>query len=500
MATALTNYAQSISPVESTEFCPLTDITFNVTLPLVATGTTPTVASWTNSPILVSGVSNLSHTSTQTTFTFVGSFRDVNINQMFKIDYTPNGGTASSYFPQFKRIKSLFYGTCTPIQPSINPISAEICKVVNIPLSFSNLQWKTEFEPLSSACFGSISTYEYLLPTGWSLNGNVSTGAWLPAGNSVIITSDLSTGSGQFVQIRAINSGCGSNLVKGAPIAIAITRPNPPLNITGGAPQLCFPNSYNYILDGVPDGAVVTWPANSYFTISSSGNTATFSPTSAANGSTFITASVYLPACGITVPKSIPVSVGTPYVTFDIVSFPYEEPNCYEVWGIYTFQAQQITGYPGTYSDLQWGWRNLTLGTSYTDPTIYGTQYSFFPYDAGVYEIWTKANNICGTSTLESVKTITVFDVCTGMSKMQQSPIVVYPNPTKGNIKIQIPKAFQANAILNVSNQYGITYITRRLTNSGETIDVDLSSLKNGIYQITLSNGKEILQGKVIKQ
>ncbi len=60
---SMVSYAQSISPNENTEFCPLTSTTFTVTLPRIATGTTPTVSSWTNTPVLISGVSNLSQTS-----------------------------------------------------------------------------------------------------------------------------------------------------------------------------------------------------------------------------------------------------------------------------------------------------------------------------------------------------------------------------------------------------------------------------------------------------
>ncbi len=112
-------YAQSISPNENTEFCPLTSTTFTVTLPRIATGTTPTVSSWTNTPILISGVNNINHTSTTTTFTFVGQFRDVNINQVFRVDYVPSGGSATFYEFKFKRVKSLFYSSsCTPIQPN----------------------------------------------------------------------------------------------------------------------------------------------------------------------------------------------------------------------------------------------------------------------------------------------------------------------------------------------------------------------------------------------
>lgn len=141
-------FSQSISPDENTEFCPLTDITFTVTLPRIAANTQPNVASWTGIPQIVSGASNITNTSTQTTFTFVGRFRDENVLQTFKIDYTPNGGTSTSYYPVFKKIKSLSHGntvsqSCLPISPNQTLLTAAPCQAVNLAISFNNIQWST---------------------------------------------------------------------------------------------------------------------------------------------------------------------------------------------------------------------------------------------------------------------------------------------------------------------------------------------------------------------
>jgi hypothetical protein len=138
----------------------------------------------------------------------------------------------------------------------------------------------------------------------------------------------------------------------------------------------------------MPSGGVVTWNTSSYYSVSASGNTATISPISAANGGTNITASVYLPSCGQTFAKSFPVSLGIPYVTFNIASYPSTEPSCYELEGIYSFRATQATGYPNTYTGFQWGWRNLTNNTISNDPTIYGSQYTFL--FSSVFEISAK--------------------------------------------------------------------------------------------------------------
>lgn len=146
----LTSIGQSISPSETIEFCPNQNITFTVTLPRITDGTVPSVSSWTNSPIVVSGINPTSivNTPTQTTCTFVGKFRDVNINQVFRITYTTAANpTGTTYDPQFKKVKSLFYdfttsSSCLPIQLNQSNVLVPRCEIVDIPVSFNNIKWK----------------------------------------------------------------------------------------------------------------------------------------------------------------------------------------------------------------------------------------------------------------------------------------------------------------------------------------------------------------------
>lgn len=62
--------SQTISPAESTEFCPNADITFTVTVP----GSSPFVIPFTNSPTLIQGVYNVTTSGSNTTFNFRGRF------------------------------------------------------------------------------------------------------------------------------------------------------------------------------------------------------------------------------------------------------------------------------------------------------------------------------------------------------------------------------------------------------------------------------------------
>lgn len=480
----LITYGQTISPSQNDEYCPNTEYTFTASI------TKPY-----SSIIGVGGCAVTQQPSSPvgSTFTFKGTFNDVNQKQTFKIYHTD--GTQTDF--DFKKIKSLFYGACSAIQPNISSITVNLCTVQNFSISFNNLQWQTAFEN-PALCFGSITTYEYLIPSGWSLNGTTSTGNWIAAGNTVTVTSDQTTGNGQNIQVRAINTGCGSGLSKGQILTIPISRPAPPLSISG-ATQGCYPNSYTYTLNGVPSGASISWNnTNSYYSLSASGNTATVTPTSAANGSTTINATVTL-SCGPSFSAFTTVSLGAPYATFSITSYPDSEPNCYEANGIYSYQAQQLTGYPNTFTSTQWGWRNLTTSSSYTDPTTYGLQYTFFPYEAGQYELWVKPVNSCGVGTVESVKNITVVEVCSGGFRTTQSTLNVYPNPVKNKVKVQIPKECRKNGLIQVSNQYGVIVLTRKVPNDIESIDIDLSMFKEGIYQLVLKADKIIKQTKIIK-
>jgi hypothetical protein len=80
-------------------------------------------------------------------------------------------------------------------------------------------------------CWGSISTYEYLLPNGWSIGSSVSNGSnWISGGASVTVTSDANTGG--TITVRPVNS-CNPNFTKNsAPAYINITRPTPTFSLS----------------------------------------------------------------------------------------------------------------------------------------------------------------------------------------------------------------------------------------------------------------------------
>lgn len=452
-----------------------------------------------STPTIVTGVTGLTSSGSTTTFTFVGRFSDDNNTQSFLADYTKSDNTPDNYLIEFKKIKSLkFYSIPSAINTNIPSISSQICQVTTHNLNFANIRFGNGFDGTVAAYGTAITSYEYLLPAGWILGTTTSTGAWITANNSVTVTSDLTGGNGSNIQIRALNTNCGITLAKSPVKNIPITRPEPPLSITGPT-QLCFPNSYTYTLSGVPSGGVVTWGTSSYYSSSPSGNSVTITPTSAANGGSNVTASVYLPNCGLTFTKSFSISLGAPYVTFNIVGYPYEEPGCYEVGGIYSFQAQQASGYPNTFTGYNWGWRNLTTSNVSNDPTIYGSQYTFIPEDAGTYEIWVSANNQCGTGTLESVKTIEVYNACSGFHSSSSSTISTFPNPAKDVINLTVTtdikkgKKLVKNIIIVVLYESFTSAKVKewKFDSEQKTYSLNIKGLKKGIYYLRYINGDD---------
>ena len=235
---------KSISPNVNTEFCPLVNQTFTVTIPLIKSGTDVTL-SVIGTPTIVTGVTSLSSSGSVTTFTFVGRFSDDNNIQSFRADFTKADNTADNYLMEFKKIKSLKFNSIpSTINTNIPEINSAPCQITTHNLSFTNIRFGNAFDATISAFGIAITSYEYLLPVDWKIDNTTSTGNWILADNSVTITSDLGTGDGGSIQIRALNTDCGITLSKSPIKTIPIRRPKPLISFTG-SPTICNSNTFN---------------------------------------------------------------------------------------------------------------------------------------------------------------------------------------------------------------------------------------------------------------
>lgn len=81
-------------------------------------------------------------------------------------------------------------------------------------------------------------------------------------------------------------------------------------------------------------------------------------------------------------------------------------------------------------------------------------------------------------------------------STINSTQISIYPNPTASTIKIKSIKAF-AGFDLEVFNERGNIFLQQADFN-GEAIDV--SSLRDGIYMVRLTNGRQRYVSKFVIQ
>lgn len=247
--------AQSILPDGNQEYCPNTNYNFTVTVP----GTVTSITSFSGGCIVVSRSGN----------TFVGKFNDANTKQVFLVEYKDANNATKQYYPDFKKVKSLLHtGSCSFL--SLSPIQAPICQTTNIPYSFTATRWYTAFES-PDFCFGTISTYEYLLPAGWKLNnGTPSNGTnWQQGSNSVIFTPDATTGGS--IQVRSISAGCTpASAFRGPAAIINISRPGPTFSLLPMSVQIdCgTPTTQTYT---VTMTGTTTCPATYQWNISNNG-------------------------------------------------------------------------------------------------------------------------------------------------------------------------------------------------------------------------------------
>jgi hypothetical protein len=327
------------------------------------------------------------------------------------------------------------------------------------------------------------TSYTWTFPSGWVVSGPSN-------GSTITLIPNGSTGGTITVKANAcsLQSPASSKVV-----SLNLTNPNTPPSITNSSSLICNGSNQAFVLNNVPAGATVTWAATPSFLFdTNSGSSVNASLDAASNSSCCQGTLTYTisTACGPAPAIQKNVQVGAPHVTFNIQAYPGPDPSCYFEGSINSFQAIQATGSPGTYNGFQWGWRNLTNSTSAIEPgDVY---YTFFPWDAGSYEIWVRATNQCGISALESVKNVTV-GLCF-------SALSVYPNPAENYVDIEVKedefKSFQSRPYeVILVDDNGVEKIR---TSTKKTKRIDTSSLPNGKYILRIFYNQEVLERQII--
>ncbi|MDP2339060.1 MAG: T9SS type A sorting domain-containing protein [Bacteroidota bacterium] len=76
-------------------------------------------------------------------------------------------------------------------------------------------------------------------------------------------------------------------------------------------------------------------------------------------------------------------------------------------------------------------------------------------------------------------------------------PVKIYPNPTKGLLKVEIPFTEESSATISVLTMQGA--LAKKLKVSGTFTEIDMRSQPPGIYLMIISIGELSSEWKIIK-
>ena len=74
----------------------------------------------------------------------------------------------------------------------------------------------------------------------------------------------------------------------------------------------------------------------------------------------------------------------------------------------------------------------------------------------------------------------------------------IYPNPTKGLLKVDFPALSQSEVVISVYNSTGKLIMRKSATSFGN--EIDLSIYPSGLYVMTIQIGQEKKEWKIIKE
>jgi hypothetical protein len=470
-------------------------------------------------------------TQNATTFSFVARFNDKNINQVFKIDYTKKSdGQSYSYQPSFSKIKSLWFSTsCTTIPSQSNAIFP-LCQETTIPVTFTNISWG--IYPDVNNCFGSITKYEYLVPAGWKVGTTLSDGTtWIPGNNSTTVTSDLTSGDGQYIQFRPATTDCAAGLENHTvPGTIKIVRSNPTLSISGTTDYICS-GTASYTVSGVPAGSTVTWSSN-YPTDAalscSNGDCSIVNVTrsTAYNREVLLTANVA--ACSGNYTATHTIHLGKPFYTntgYEIqgVSHPIK------LWTGSTSDYNQICmNYTATTQFSFSGSQSVTWSRTYASPSSVtwnqsGDNISTYFFATGQYERFSlTATNVCGT--LSDNYGFSSKD-CSGGGGGGCLYYQVSPNPASNTLQVgtvtpnipapcdPLPTSVQSTSTtslktatttdrsiqsVSIYDNKGILKMQRKYGATNKHATLNVSKLPAGVYFVRITDGNYTENHQVI--
>ncbi len=174
-------------------------------------------------------------------------------------------------------------------------------------------------------------------------------------------------------------------------------------------------------------------------------------------------------------------TIGSNPTFADPIAGPITGPASVQAWTSYNYSVPTSAG-----SSFNWMLEGGSVLSAASNASL--VQWNAGPTgEIFVYE--TDANGCVGSDSLE----VTILFV--GVEETNENSILVFPNPVRDVLTIQLPEAF-AQPNISVVDIQGRTVISQPSTS--RTVRLDLSSLASGNYILFLKQGETMLHHKIV--
>lgn len=128
-----------------------------------------------------------------------------------------------------------------------------------------------------------------------------------------------------------------------------------------------------------------------------------------------------------------------------------------------------------------------------------GAEVALYTVNDLAHEWLTPANDIFYTTEIWRFFLGVQPTLSTAVAENQQRSLGVFPNPTTGNLTVELPETIKAAArveLVNISGQVGVIPANWQ----GQRAQIDLGNLSAGSYVLRVISDKEILTARVLKR
>ena len=136
-------------------------------------------------------------------------------------------------------------------------------------------------------------------------------------------------------------------------------------------------------------------------------------------------------------------------------------------------------------SSYQWKKNGININTA--------TSYSYMVTDTGRYGCFIACD--CATPGVTLGNFIVVTCPPSGIKVNTKSSFLLFPNPTDSKLFIQLDNFYNTRII--IYNTFGKTVLTKKFDD--KAAELDISSLDNGVYYISIDTGNGPSMQKIIK-